>query len=155
MTVIPPNELPPNERPPEVEAPPVSGEVIRPGYYGGRGAAQAREGFRRRSGRLFWPVMLMVAGVVFLAENLGLLRGFGGDAWDWVLIGAGVVLLGGMLLRALSPGGERPSVFLVLVGFGLIVLGADEVFNYSIDNLWPILLIFIGAAILLRSLRGN
>ncbi len=153
MTTIPPNELPPNERPAEAAAP-VSGEVIRPGETY-REPQFTERSTRRRSGRLFWPIMLIIAGLVFLAENTGFLRGFGGDAWDWVLLAAGVVLLGGMLLRAVSPGGERPSVFLTLVGFGLIVLGADEIFGYSFDNLWPVILIFIGAAILLRNIRSG
>ncbi len=44
--------------------------------------------------RYFWPIVLIVAGVLFLLENLGLLPG---SAWGWIWAIA-LVLLGLSLL---------------------------------------------------------
>lgn len=104
-------------------------------------------GRARRS--LFWPLTLILLGLVFLAYNLGLLNQ---DVWStlldlWPLL---LVLIGldGILNRS---GVVGPSL---MIGLGLIFLLSN--FGYllvdvwqMILSLWPVLLIAIGFDILI------
>lgn len=104
---------------------------------------------RRRRPSLFWPLILIVLGVVFLFNNLGLMRG---DLWDtilslWPLIFIAIGLDG--ILR--QEGTVGPTLMLglgtvfLLGNFGYLPLGAWEM----LLRLWPLVLIALGFDILI------
>lgn len=140
MADDPSSELPPNERPKTAQG-------------GGWGA----EPVSQRGGlqRFFWPAMLILAGLVFFAENTGLLPPGMGESGDWIMLFAGGLLFGGALLQTINPGLGRPSVFWMIAGAVLMVLGLSEILAVSLDfsQWWPLLLIGIGLVMLVRGLR--
>lgn len=113
-----------------------------------------------------WAAIFIWAGLVFLASNLGLLDwilagvtqyqelGLFGDmirAWPLVLVGAGVILLFGVLLRILIPAYHRPIWGLLILSIILIGLGLGSLINWGV--IWAVVLIILGIAILTRGFR--
>jgi len=109
-------------------------------------------------GTLIWAVILIWAGVVWLANNFGFLDRirirfsdlpfdlpFRTEVWTIFFIGAGVILLIEILIRLAVPDYRRPvlGTFILAVVFFGIGLGSWEL-------IWPLILIVIGASILLR-----
>lgn len=104
-----------------------------------------------------WALILIWAGLVLLAANFGFF-GEGGLAdawtqgWPWILIGAGVIILLGVLVRLVVPAYRRPIVGSVI--FGAILLGVGLTQLPGLEDQWPvvlaIVLIVIGAGALLR-----
>jgi len=104
-------------------------------------------GHRNRS--LFWPLTLIILGLVFLAYNLGMLSD---DLWStlinlWplllVLIGLdGLLNRGGIVWPSLMIG---LGVIFLLNNFGYLLLDVWQV----ILSLWPVVLIAIGFDILI------
>lgn len=109
-------------------------------------------------GSLIWALILIWAGVVWLANNLGFFEDrrigivdlpwelpFETAAWTFFFLGAGVLVLIEVGVRLLIPAYRRPvlgSVIWAVILFG-IALG-----NWTV--IWPLILIAIGASILLR-----
>jgi hypothetical protein len=160
MAEIPENDLPTNERPvdPADSAEPVQGEVIPPRVPIGEPFPAHHHHHRERGGlgSLFWAALLIFAGIVFLADNAGFLPTFNNaDAWDWIMLGAGGLLLLDSLLRGLLPDYGEPSWFMAAAGVVLLLLGAASVFAVSLDlsDWWPLILIVIGVSTLMRSLQ--
>ena len=110
-------------------------------------------------GALVWPLVLIWAGLVFLASNLGLFSSFlnssrnpyGFGAWSIVLIGAGLIVLAVALVRLARPEYRRPIAGSVVFGIILIAIGLGDLINWGI--VWPLVLIALGALILLRGIR--
>jgi hypothetical protein len=108
-----------------------------------------------------WAAILIWAGVVFLAENLGfsfvvpafLFGGSSPDTWMIVLASAGVIMLLGVLARLLIPAYRRPvggELVMAAILFG-IVFGA--LYNWNL--VWGFILIAIGISVLLRSFTSS
>ena len=109
---------------------------------------------------LVWAATLIWAGIVFLADNLGYLERlrihaadllfempFEPELWTLFFLGAGVLVLIGVVLRLVVPSYRRPilgSLIWAIVLFGL-ALG-----EWSL--IWPFILIAIGVSILLDGL---
>ena len=117
---------------------------------------------------VIWALILVWAGVVFLASNLGwldsLLRrtsdipGMGFltrlvDAWPVVLIGAGVILLGEVVVRLVVPAYRGPVTGTAIFAVILIAIGLGDLINWNL--LWPIILIALGLSVLLRGLKRS
>jgi len=99
-------------------------------------------------GAAIWALILIWAGIVFLAQNMGLLTGFEMlSPWSLVLAGAGVLLLLEVLVRLVVPEYRRPVIGTLIVGLVLLAAGLGSLQNW--DLLWPILLIAAGVALLL------
>jgi hypothetical protein len=109
-------------------------------------------------GTLIWAVILIWAGVVWLANNFGFLENlssrfsdlpidlpFATEVWALFFLGAGVILLIEVLIRLTIPDYRRPilGTFILAVVFFGIGLGNWEL-------IWPLVLIVVGATILLR-----
>lgn len=102
------------------------------------------------SGRLFFGLVILTLGVVFLLGQYDLV-----DAariiewWPVLLVVVGLLrILGIQTLRRPLSG----TVFLV-VGVVLLALNLDWV-RFDLSDLWPVALILAGGSILVRSLRG-
>lgn len=111
-----------------------------------------------------WALIFMWAGLVLLAVNLGLLDAirisaqgipgvvfFGDDAtWSLIFIGAGVIMLLGVLVRMLVPAYRRPVGGAIFFGFALIGIGLGNIIGWGL--VWPIFLIALGLSIILRGM---
>ena len=116
-------------------------------------------------GTMIWAAILIWAGVVLLASNLGFLDRLNirfsrldipfefpfADAWGLIFLGAGLILLIEVTIRLVIPTYRRPvmgTVILAIVFFG-IGLG-----NW--DLIWPFIIIAIGLSLILRgAFRGR
>jgi hypothetical protein len=97
-----------------------------------------------------------MAGVVLLADQLGKLPSYhNAGAWDWIMLGAGAVLLLAELVRAVSGDYGRPSGWMLIAGVVLMGLGASAVFGLSEALLWPAALIAVGIVLLVRNIAGR
>ncbi len=104
---------------------------------------------------LFWPFILIWAGIVFLAANLGFLRWFttednpwGLGTWSLIFIGAGILVLIEVLIRLVVPEYRRPVAGTLILGLVLLGIGLGQLTNWSI--IWPLILIIIGFSIIMR-----
>ncbi|MBN2550230.1 MAG: hypothetical protein JXB15_13790 [Anaerolineales bacterium] len=112
-----------------------------------------------------WALILIWAGLVFMASNLGWLDSFlrrSSDipglgflekiwgAWPIVLIGAGVIVLGEVVIRLLVPAYRRSVTGTIILGVVLIGIGLGDLISWNL--IWPLVLIILGASILLRGL---
>ncbi len=114
-------------------------------------------------GSLVWAATLIWAGVVLLVNNLGYLDGWRirlGDtsvnmpfdvetwfgAWQLFFLGAGVLVLIGVISRLLIPEYRRPvlgSLIWAIVLFG-VAMGEWNL-------IWPLILVAVGVSLLLGS----
>lgn len=101
-----------------------------------------------------WAAILIFAGAILLADNIGMLPRYGSaGAWDWIMLGAGSLLLINALIRALSPDLRAPNAFWVIAGVILLALGGSAIFGVSITQWWPLILILFGLSALASGLR--
>lgn len=115
-------------------------------------------------GTILWAAVLIWAGLVFLADNLGLLSGlnlpnfppagpfFHIGAWPLIFIGAGVILWIGAVLRALVPEYRRSLSGDIVLGAIFVAIGLGDLVGWGF--VWPIVLIAIGLSIIVRRPRG-
>jgi hypothetical protein len=101
-----------------------------------------------------WAIILVWAGLVLLADNLGLfarLEWF--DAWSFILAGAGLIVILGAVARLLMPAYRRPVAGTLIWGAILLGIGLGDLFGATVA--WPLILIAIGLGLLLRGLLGR
>ncbi len=110
-------------------------------------------------GAIIFGIVLIWAGLVFLAETMGLLKGIslGGllpgmevtqpETWTIILIGAGVIVLIEAAIRVAVPAYRRPIAGTIIFGVILIGIGLGNIFSW--DVVWPLIVIGIGLAVLL------
>lgn len=104
---------------------------------------------------IVWAAILIWAGVVLLAGNLGYLEtwasaiGLGGmEVWNYIFLGAGVILVVEALVRLLMPAYRRSIVGTLILALVFFGIGLGDRFGW--DLIWPAILIIIGLSILLR-----
>jgi hypothetical protein len=108
-----------------------------------------------------WAAILIWAGLVFLAENLNLLPNLPTitftdqdvmfsqpEAFAFIFLGAGLILLAGVLVRILVPTYRRPLGGSVFLGFIFIGIGLGNMFGWELVG--PLVLIALGLSIILR-----
>lgn len=102
-------------------------------------------------GAAVWAFVLIWAGVVLLGENLGLLRGLQPlSTWDLIFVGAGLILLIEVAVRTLVPAYRRPVGGTVILAALLLAAGLSDVIRSG--TVWAVALIVLGAFLLLRGL---
>jgi len=111
-----------------------------------------------------WAAILIWAGLVFLAFNTGWIeRVFAGDLfprilphgmevfepglWSIIMLGAGLILLMEVIIRAFVPNLKRHIGGSLILAAVFIGVGLGSFFGW--DLVWPLILIAIGASILL------
>ncbi len=110
---------------------------------------------RAKSNRLstiFWGFIILWAGLVFLADSLGLLASLNaaGAAWSLVFLGAGIVFLVAALVRWLAPAYRRPVGGNLVIGAICLGIGIGDLFHWV--YIWPLLLVLLGASFLAGAL---
>lgn len=115
-------------------------------------------------GAVVGAAILIWAGLVLLAGNLGILENLRSTVsdipalgvlgnirtWGLILIGAGAIVLFGVLARLALPAYRRPVGGSIIFGLILIGLGLGNLVSWNL--LWPLILIGIGLAVLLGGL---
>jgi len=100
---------------------------------------------------IIWAAILIWVGLVFLAENLGLLASLGGlEAWALLLLGAGIIVVVEVLVRRNVPAYRRPVGGTLIFGLILVAVGLGSLLG--LESAWPLVLIVIGVGILVRAL---
>lgn len=117
-----------------------------------------------------WALILIWAGLVFLATNLGWFDQLGiaiDQSWvfrsleDWntfgvwnlIALGAGAIILLEAVARLLIPNFRRHVGGTIIVAAVFIGLGLGGWFSWS--YLWPLILIAVGVNVLLTGLRRS
>ncbi len=112
-------------------------------------------------GAVVWGLILVWAGLVFLADNMGWLgslsfgRLFPGasvlsaGAWSLIFAGAGVIVLIGVFVRLLVPAYREPIGGSLILAAVLIGIGLGDIFGWNV--IWPLVLIVIGLGVLSRN----
>lgn len=115
-----------------------------------------------------WALILIWAGVAFLAVNQGWLeqlnlpqglfrdllpRGldvFEPSVWSLIALGAGVILLLEAVVRLLIPAFRRHVVGTLIVSAVFIGIGLGNWFGWNL--IWPLVLIAVGIGVLINGL---
>ena len=104
----------------------------------------------------WWALVLIWAGLVLIADNVGILVNLGirGEAWAIGLLGAGILALLLVVIRLLVPAYRRPVTGSIIFGFILLGIGLGELTRW--DVVGALILIAIGVSIFLsRFVRGT
>ena len=107
-----------------------------------------------------WAFILIWAGLVLLAGNMGLLNNLREawglaslSSWDVILVGAGLIVLLEVLIRVTMPEYRRSVGGTLIFGVILLGIGLGGIFGWNLT--WPLILIAIGVGLLLRGLLGR
>jgi uncharacterized membrane protein YjjP (DUF1212 family) len=96
-----------------------------------------------------WAAILIWAGLVLLVSNMGLLARFEWlDAWGLIFVGAGLLVLLEVVVRLLLPDYRRPVMGTLIFAIILLAIGLGNLVGWGL--IWPLVLIIIGVAILVR-----
>jgi hypothetical protein len=104
----------------------------------------------KRLDSYFWGGVLLIAGLVFGGEAIGLLPQIGNaTGWSWVFLGAGLLSIALNLVSLASETFEDPTAWDWIWGviFTLIGVGGFTMLNIS----WPLIIILVGVAILVKA----
>lgn len=106
---------------------------------------------------IIWAVILIWAGVVFLADNLGFLSNLSDrinlETWSVIFLGAGVIVFIEVLIRLAMPEYRRPVTGSIFFALFLIGIGLSDIFGWQL--VWPLILIALGLSFLLRGVLGE
>lgn len=105
---------------------------------------------------VIWALILIWAGLVFLAQNLGWLAQFElANTWGLIFIGAGLIVLLEVIIRLVMPEYRRPVIGTFIFGIVLIGIGVGMTFGAT-PQIWSVIfalaIIAAGVSILLRGL---
>jgi hypothetical protein len=76
------------------------------------------------------------------------------EAWPVIALGAGVILLGEIVIRLLVPAYRRPIVGTLILSGVLIGIGSEQITGKEV--IWALILIALGAGLLIRgAFRGR
>ena len=103
---------------------------------------------RANRSALFWGILLVVLGVVFLLNNFHFVPANLLQWWPLLVVGAGLFLLGRGLMEHQGSALIAGTVLAALGGFWLL----DNLGRLDQRLFMPVLLIALGVGLLLRSL---
>jgi hypothetical protein len=111
-------------------------------------------------GSLIWALILIWAGVVWLAWNFGVLERYAflksflitGDVeppiWRLVLLGAGILIVIEILIRLIVPTYRRSIIGSVIIAAIFLGIGLGEMVHWTI--IWPVVIILVGLILILQ-----
>jgi len=120
---------------------------------GGQGQGWDEKWRRDPVEAIVWSLVLIWAGLVWLGDSVGFWKetlGLNIEAWTIGFIGAGLIVLFGVLLRLIVPSYRRPIIGSVIFGIILLGIGLGQITNWVAVG--ALALIAIGLAILLTGL---
>jgi hypothetical protein len=98
-----------------------------------------------------WAVIIIWAGLVLLASNLGMLDRFERmDGWEVFFVGAGVILLLEILFRLLVPAYRQPVIGGFILAVVFLAIGLGAILNTA--AIWALAIIAVGVYILFRGI---
>lgn len=110
-----------------------------------------------------WGAIIIWAGLVLLADNMGILTnlGFSGialpgliplrlSAWGLIFTGAAVIIFLEVAIRLLVPTYRRHVIGSVILAFVFLGIGLGNLISWGV--IWALVLIAIGVLILLRGM---
>jgi hypothetical protein len=105
---------------------------------------------------VIWALILIWAGLVFLAQNLGWLTQFElANTWGLIFIGAGLIVFLEVIIRLIMPEYRRPVIGTFIFGMILIGVGVGITFGAT-PQIWGVIfalaVIAAGVSVLLRGL---
>lgn len=95
-----------------------------------------------------WALILVWAGIALLIGNLEVLEDTSLEGWNLVFAGAGVILLLEVVVRLLVPAYRQPVIGGLILGFVFLAIGLGDLGIW--DSIWPLVIILLGVALLLR-----
>ncbi len=107
-------------------------------------------------GGVIWALILISAGVIFLADTtLGIVDWEQvGGAWNAIFVAVGLILLFEVVVRLLVPAYRRPVAGTLVFAFIMLAVGLAGVVGWEVS--WAVFLIAAGVAMLLSGLlRGR
>ena len=109
------------------------------------------KGARDRLGSLSWALILICAGVVFLAVTSNLFSWLDwNNAWSLILMGAGLVVGLEVVARLVMPEYRSPVSGRIVLAVVLFLVGVSGFLGW--ENAWPVILIGVGLSILIGTL---
>ncbi len=103
------------------------------------------------TGRMIFGLLLLGFGAIWTLDNLDIVEGSSITRyWPALILAWGLCLLAGIGCRRRPLAG---SIWTVVGGW--LLLDELELIEYSIFDLWPVVLIFLGAFLILRAWRGR
>lgn len=101
-----------------------------------------------------WAFILIWAGLVLLAENLGIFADVGWfSRWGMIFTGAGLIFFLEIAARLLIPSYRRPVGGSIIWAAVILGLGLSSLVGPGLT--WPLVLIAVGLALLIRGLLGT
>ncbi|MBE9478816.1 MAG: hypothetical protein IMY80_02540 [Chloroflexi bacterium] len=98
-------------------------------------------------------LIIIWLGVTMLLANLDLAFIGWGDWWAWFLLGIGGIFILEAIVRLVVPDYRRPVGGKIIAGVVLLIIGASGSFlPFDFDQLWPLIPIAVGLAILFGGL---
>ncbi len=98
-------------------------------------------------GPLVWGLIIILAGLVFAATNLGMYPWLTWEnAWSYIFLGAGLLFLLEILLRILMPTYRRPVRGRIILAFVALAIGLGGLVGWELT--WPLVIIAVGLAII-------
>ncbi len=98
-------------------------------------------------GPLVWGLIIILAGLVFAAANLGMYPWLTWEnAWSYIFLGAGLLFLLEILLRMLMPTYRRPVRGRIILAFVALAIGLGGLVGWELT--WPFVIIAVGLAII-------
>jgi hypothetical protein len=95
-----------------------------------------------------WAIIIIWAGLVLLADNLGLFDDSFLKGWPLFFVGAAVILLLEIVFRLLVPAYREPFAGNFVIAIIFLAIGLGGLINWNL--IWAVALIAIGAYALLR-----
>ena len=110
--------------------------------------SDAAEHGRATAPQLVIGLLIIVAGILFTLENVGVL-----DAQEYLRYWPAGLIAVGLVKLWQGRGGAGGGFIFVLAG-GWLLLQSLDIVRISLWNLWPLLLVFAGASMVWRGMYG-
>jgi hypothetical protein len=99
-------------------------------------------------GPLVWGLVIIFAGLAFVAVNLGMYPWLAWDnVWSVIFIGAGLLFLLEVILRILMPTYRRPIRGRIILAFVALAIGLGGIIGWEVT--WPLIIIAVGLAVII------